>query len=49
MVRIIMIVDGGEYLYGTYPFKTDEEKERVVGISLDIQRERGICTYIQEV
>ncbi len=49
MARIVMVVDGKDYVYGTYPFETDGEKDRVNRIALELQEERGICTYIQEV
>ncbi len=49
MARIMMVVDGQEYAYGTYPFGTDEEKTRVNEIALEIAEERGVYTYVLEI
>ena len=47
--QIIMIVDGEEYLYGTYPFNTNEEKIKVNDLALKIRDEREVSTYVKEV
>ena len=47
--KIMMIVDGEEYAYGTYPFKTAEEKNRVNELAMQIRAERDCQTYIEEV
>lgn len=45
---VMMCTEEGVFPYGTYPYGTVEEKERVVSISLEVQRERAVYTYIQE-
>lgn len=47
----IMMVDEDlqEYEYGKYPYETPEEKERVINIMLEVQRERGMYTRIKEL
>lgn len=47
--QIIMVVDGEEYIYGTYPFSTNEEKNKVNEIAMKIRDERNIGTYVKEL
>lgn len=47
--KIIMVFDGEEYEYGTYPFSTNEEKNRVNELAIRIRHERDCDTYIKEV
>lgn len=50
MAKIIMVMeDGSEWPYGTYPFETAEEKNRVNELALKIRRERGVHTYVLKV
>lgn len=44
--KIIMVIDGKEYPYGTYAFETDEQKNRVNEIALKIGEERGVPVYV---
>ena len=44
MFRIIMIVDGIEYTYGTY-----ENSNRANEIAMEIRDARGIDVYVQEI
>ena len=46
---IIMVFDGEEYVYGTYPFNTNEEKNKVNELAMKIRDERCCGTYIEEV
>lgn len=47
MARIIMEYDGEEYVYGEYPFDTDEQKDRVNRIALRVGQEReGVLAYV---
>lgn len=47
--QIVMIVDGQEYVYGTYPFSTDAEKTKVNELALKIRGERQVETYVKRV
>lgn len=47
--KIMMIVDGEEYEYGTFPFDTNEQKNKVNGLAEQISNERGCPTYVSEV
>lgn len=47
--QIVMEIDGEEYLYGTYPFDTNSEKNRVNELAMKIRTERNVDTYIKEV
>jgi hypothetical protein len=49
MAKIIMIIDGEEYVYGTYPFNTSNEKNYVNELAIQIRNERGCDTYVEEV
>lgn len=49
MAQIIMIVDDEEYVYGTYPFNSIEEKNKVNELALKISSERDCQTYVKEV
>lgn len=49
MAKIVMVVDGQEYLYGTYLFITSTEKARVNELAMKIREERGVDVYIEEV
>ena len=47
--KIIMIVDGEEYEYGTYPFTTYEEQNKVNYIAERIMAERNCDSYVKIV
>lgn len=47
--KIIMVFDGEEYEYGTYPFDTNEEKNRVNELAMQIRHERDCSTYVKVV
>ncbi len=47
--QIIMVVDGEEYAYGTYPYNTNEEKNKVNELAMKIREEREVGTYVKEV
>lgn len=47
--KIIMVVDGEEYEYGTYPFETSEQKEKVNVLAMKIRDERKCQTYVKEM
>lgn len=47
--KIVMVIDGEEYAYGTYPFDTDAEKIKVNDLALKIRNERECDTYVKEV
>lgn len=47
--QIVMNIDGKEYVYGTYPFDTSSEKNRVNELAIQIKSERNVDTYINEV
>ena len=49
MATIYMVFGKEEYAYGTYPFKTAEEKNRVNELAMQIRVERGCQTYVKEV
>lgn len=46
--RVMMIIDGTAYEYGTYMFNTDADKKRVNEVALQVAEERGCQTYIEE-
>lgn len=46
--KIIMIVDGEEYPYGTYPFETPEEVLKVNKIAEKVREQRKIEVYVAE-
>ena len=46
---IIMVFDEEEYVYGTYPFDTNAEKDKVNELAMQIRDERGCGTYVSEV
>lgn len=46
--KIIMIVDGEEYPYGTYPFETPEEVLKVNQIVEKVREQRKIEVYVAE-
>lgn len=46
---IIMVFDGEEYVYGTYPFTTNSEKNYVNELAMQIRDERGCGAYVSEV
>ena len=46
---IIMVFDGEEYVYGTYPFNTNAEKDKVNELAMQIHDERGCGTCVSEV
>lgn len=47
--QIVMVVDGDEYEYGTYPYNTNEEKKKVNDLAMKIREEREVGTYVKEV
>lgn len=47
--KLIMNIEGEEYVYGTYNFNTPEEKNRVNELAMKIRDERDCHTYIEEV
>lgn len=47
--KIIMVVDGEEYIYGSYPYNTNEEKNKVNELAMKIREEREVGTYVKEV
>ena len=47
--KIIMLIDDEEYAYGTYPFNTSTEKDKVNELAMIIRDERDCYTYIKEV
>lgn len=49
MAQIIMIIDEEKYVYGTYPFSTIEEKNKVNELAIKIGSERDCQTYVKEV
>ena len=46
---IIMVFGGEEYVYGTYPFNTNSEKNYVNELAMQIRDKRGCGTYVSEV
>lgn len=49
MAQIMMVIDGEEYVYGTYPFSTIEERNKVNELAMKIGSERDCQTYVKEV
>lgn len=47
--QIVMVVDGEEYVYGTYPYNTNSDKLRVNDLALKIRDEREVGTYVRKV
>jgi len=47
--KIMMVIDGESYPYGTYPYNTNEEKNKVNELAMKIRDERCCGTYIEEV
>ena len=47
--KIIMVFDGEEYEYGTYKFDSNEERNSVNELAMQIRDERGCGTYVSEV
>lgn len=47
--KIMMVIDGEPYSYGTYPYNTNEEKNKVNELAMKIRDERCCGTYIEEV
>lgn len=46
---IIMLFDGEGFEYGTYPYNTNEEKNKVNELAMKIREERDCSTYIKVV
>lgn len=46
--KIIMVFGNEEYEYGTYPFSTNEEKNRVNEIAMRVRDERKCGIYVKE-
>lgn len=49
MADIVMTVDGEEYIFGRYPYSTNEEKNRVNELAIKVASERGIYVYVREI
>lgn len=47
--KIVMVIGDEEYVYGTYPFNTSAEKNKVNELAMKIRDERECCIYIKEV
>ena len=47
--KIMMVFDGEEYEFGTYPYETAEQKKRVCEIAGKVSKERDCYTYVKEV
>lgn len=47
--QIVMVVDGNEYVYGTYPFETAKERNKVNELAIKIRDERAVGTFVREV
>lgn len=47
--QIVMVVDGEDYSYGTYPYDTNEEKNKVNDLAMKVREEREVSTYVKEV
>ena len=47
--EIVMVIDGEEYIYGTYPFGTDVEKNKVNNLAIKIRDERECEVYVRKV
>ena len=47
--QIVMVVDGEEYVYGTYPYNTNSDKLRVNDLAMEIRDEREVGTYVRTV
>ena len=45
--KVIMIIDGEEYTYGTYNFDTTEEKNRANSIAMKLRSDRNCQTYLE--
>ena len=48
-VQIVMVVDGQDYVYGTYPYNTSTEKCKVNELAMKIRDEREVGTFVREV
>ena len=44
-----MVIDGNEYVYGTYPFETVNDKNKVNELAMKIRDEREVGTFVREV
>lgn len=49
MVQIVLKTDDGEVVYGTYPFNTPGEKNRVNELAMQIRDERGMGVEVRKV
>lgn len=47
--KIMMVFDCEEYEFGTYPYETAEQKQRVCEIAGKVSKERDCYTYVKEV
>lgn len=47
--RIVMVVNEEKYIYGTYSFETDAEKNKVNELAIRLRAERGIYVYVEAV
>lgn len=48
-VQIVMVVEGEEHVYGTYPYNTNSDKLRVNDLAMKIRDEREVGTYVRMV
>lgn len=48
-VQIVIKTDDGEVVYGTYPFNTPGEKNRVNELAMQIRDERGMGVEVRKV
>ena len=49
VAKIMMIVDGEEYEYGTFHFNSDSERNRINELAMKIREERDCPTYVDVV
>lgn len=47
MAEIIMVIDGEEYVYGTYPFDSYDQRDRVNELAMKVRDEKGVRVYVQ--
>lgn len=47
--EIVMVIDGEEYIYGTYPFETDVEQTKVNNLAMQIRDEREVGVYVRRI
>ena len=47
--QIVMVVEGEDYVYGTYPYNTNSDKLRFNDLAMEIRDEREVGTYVRTV